>query len=98
VKIEPLNVYLGVRQTGLYSLHQGRIMYHVVFFQLEAVYLFAEGDSSELSKELLRQKLTDAPHVLHTVSFNATKTGTVKFLKEISEQTKGRFVFFFSKI
>uniref|UniRef100_H2ZCD7 VWFA domain-containing protein n=1 Tax=Ciona savignyi TaxID=51511 RepID=H2ZCD7_CIOSA len=58
---------------------------------LEAVYLFAEGDVFETSKELLRQKLTTAQHPLHTVSFNAAKTGTIKFLKEIAAQTSGRF-------
>uniref|UniRef100_F6VLB0 VWFA domain-containing protein n=1 Tax=Ciona intestinalis TaxID=7719 RepID=F6VLB0_CIOIN len=58
---------------------------------LDAVYLFAEGDVFETSKELLRQKLVGTQHPLHTVSFNAAKGGTIKFLKEIAAQTNGRF-------
>nr|XP_039272786.1 von Willebrand factor A domain-containing protein 3B-like isoform X1 [Styela clava] len=58
---------------------------------LEAVYLFTEGDVSESSKELLRQKLKESPIPLHTISFNATKASTVTFLKSLSAETGGRF-------
>ncbi|XP_076807901.1 von Willebrand factor A domain-containing protein 3B-like isoform X2 [Clavelina lepadiformis] len=58
---------------------------------LESVYLFAEGDSCEMSKELLRQKLAESPHPLHTISFNAAKSATITFLKELAAQTSGRF-------
>jgi len=60
--------------------------------QIESVYLFAEGDACESSKELLRQKLQGAQHPLHSVSFNATKSSTVKFMKELAVTSGGRFV------
>ncbi|XP_078077591.1 von Willebrand factor A domain-containing protein 3B-like [Mustelus asterias] len=56
---------------------------------IEAVYLFAVGDSPEAMRELLRWKLAKGPCPVHTVSFNAKEAATIRFLKELSQFTAG---------
>ena len=55
--------------------------------------MFVEGDSCEASKEMLRHKTKEAGKPVNTVSFNSMKSTTVKSLKEIAQQTGGRYLY-----
>ncbi|KAI8508392.1 von Willebrand factor type A domain, partial [Branchiostoma belcheri] len=57
----------------------------------EAVYLFYEGDLSNDTQHLLRQKLVGHRYPLHIVSFNATSEHTTRFLRDLTKLTGGRF-------
>ncbi|KAM4702020.1 von Willebrand factor A domain-containing protein 3B [Discoglossus pictus] len=58
--------------------------------QVEAVYYFALGDILEDQKQPLLHSISHSPCPVHTVSYNAQKEETLRFLKELSDQTKGR--------
>ncbi|XP_070554779.1 von Willebrand factor A domain-containing protein 3B-like [Ptychodera flava] len=66
---------------------------------IEAVYLFSEGSSSQSSRELLKQKVKNGPMPVNTVAFNSTDSITVQFLKDVAKITGGRFhAFAFTKL
>ncbi|XP_054243859.1 von Willebrand factor A domain-containing protein 3B [Indicator indicator] len=64
---------------------------------VEAVYYFAVGDVPMDTKQLLLEKVSDAPCPVNTVSFNATEDETIVFLKELSHLACGRFHAFAEK-
>ncbi|XP_033631480.1 von Willebrand factor A domain-containing protein 3B-like isoform X2 [Asterias rubens] len=66
---------------------------------IEAVYLFSEGTSANCNMELMLQKVRDAPIPINVVAFNNTDSTTIKFLKDVSRLTGGRFhAFAFNKL
>ncbi|XP_038055504.1 von Willebrand factor A domain-containing protein 3B-like [Patiria miniata] len=66
---------------------------------IEAVYLFSEGSSASTNMELMLQKVRDAPLPVHVVAFNNTDSITIKYLKDVSRLTGGRFhAFAFNKL
>ncbi|XP_029107150.1 von Willebrand factor A domain-containing protein 3B [Scleropages formosus] len=56
---------------------------------VQAVYLFAMGDSGGRASDLLRAVKDGRP--IHCVSFNAKRKETIQELKELSQLTAGRF-------
>ncbi|XP_041356704.1 von Willebrand factor A domain-containing protein 3B-like isoform X3 [Gigantopelta aegis] len=59
----------------------------------EAIYLFTEGTSVDSSRELLKEKIVSAELKLpiHIVSFNCDSSDTIKFLRDFTKVTGGRF-------
>ncbi|XP_063999602.1 von Willebrand factor A domain-containing protein 3B [Pogoniulus pusillus] len=64
---------------------------------VEAVYYFAVGDVPVDTKQLLLEKVSDAPCPINAVSFNAREDETILFLKELSRLACGRFHAFAEK-
>ncbi|CAH1777455.1 unnamed protein product [Owenia fusiformis] len=67
---------------------------------IEAVYLFTEGQSVDGSRELLKERIKNksesvqvrgGPMPLHVVSYNCSDPTTISFLKQIAAVTGGRF-------
>nr|XP_006818317.1 PREDICTED: von Willebrand factor A domain-containing protein 3B-like [Saccoglossus kowalevskii] len=66
---------------------------------IEAVYLFSEGGSTESARELLKEKVKNGSMPVNTVAFNSTDSVTIQFLKDVSRITGGRFhAFAFTKL
>ncbi|KAJ8028013.1 von Willebrand factor A domain-containing protein 3B [Holothuria leucospilota] len=66
---------------------------------IECVYLFSEGNSSDTAMELTLQKLKGGPLPVHSVAFNSANSTTIKFLKDVAKVTGGRFhAFAFNKL
>ncbi|KAH9498636.1 von Willebrand factor A domain-containing protein 3B, partial [Bulinus truncatus] len=62
-------------------------------YNTEAVYLFTEGSSVKNGKEILMEKVSKAERKIpvHAVSFNSNSTDVIKFLKDFTKSTGGRF-------
>uniref|UniRef100_A0A8C4SYV4 VWFA domain-containing protein n=1 Tax=Erpetoichthys calabaricus TaxID=27687 RepID=A0A8C4SYV4_ERPCA len=58
---------------------------------VDAIYIFVVGDIKEAGMESLRKNLVDCQCPVHMVSFNAKNKSTMKFLKELTHLTTGRF-------
>ncbi|XP_039600619.1 von Willebrand factor A domain-containing protein 3B-like [Polypterus senegalus] len=58
---------------------------------VEAIYIFVVGDIKEAAMESLRKNLVNCQCPVHMVSFNAKNESTMKFLKDLTHLTTGRF-------
>ncbi|PAA54128.1 hypothetical protein BOX15_Mlig010461g1, partial [Macrostomum lignano] len=59
---------------------------------IEAIYLFTEGSSSDASREILIDKVKSCSEVpFHVVAYNCQSSDTLRFLRGVCELTGGRF-------
>ncbi|KAM8977452.1 von Willebrand factor A domain-containing protein 3B [Pelodytes ibericus] len=65
--------------------------------QVEAIYYYSVGDIPQPKKLLLSQTILSCPCPVHAVCYNAQKTETITFWKELSHQSRGRFHIYFEK-